>query len=188
MSIIWFSRYFYWLLGNRWLLCAHPLMTSINFILEYPTLKKTSVTYLNFMFQLMIIFRILISWKQLIHTSPFHSWSYILMFLGFLEVCNRVSNLNKAKNIIFVGLKIEICQLEIPIFIYNFISLNSLWISFSYGFYVFNRVTSWNKGKALILVLSSFQISSGNTGFTFKLTFLSSFWIGFLFCKCEFIL
>jgi len=48
---------------NFWLLCAHPLMTSIYFILEDPTLKKTSVTYLIFMFRLMFIFRILISWK-----------------------------------------------------------------------------------------------------------------------------
>jgi len=43
-----------------WFLCAHTLMTSIYFILEDPILKRTSVTYLIFMFRLMFIFRILI--------------------------------------------------------------------------------------------------------------------------------
>jgi len=43
------------------LLRAHPLVTSINFILEDPTLKQTIITYLIFMFSLMFIFPVLIS-------------------------------------------------------------------------------------------------------------------------------
>ena len=45
------------------LLFSHPLMTSIYFIFEDPTLNKTSETYLIFMFRLMFIFRILFIWK-----------------------------------------------------------------------------------------------------------------------------
>ena len=79
------------------LLCAHPLMTSINFILEESTLNKTSVTYLISMFRLMFIFEFWLGEKQLFHISPFHSWCYVQMRLGCLEVSNRVSNWNKAK-------------------------------------------------------------------------------------------
>ena len=46
-----------------WLLCAHPLMTSIYFIVEDPTLMKTTVRHFIFMYRLMFIFRISISWK-----------------------------------------------------------------------------------------------------------------------------
>ena len=38
-------------------------MTSIIFHTRGPTLKKIPVTYLNIMFQLMFIFRILRAWK-----------------------------------------------------------------------------------------------------------------------------
>ena len=62
-----------------WLLCAHPLMTSINFILEDPTLKKTSVTYLFFMFRLVFFFRMLISWKA----------TYSHLSISLLELCTN---------------------------------------------------------------------------------------------------
>ena len=95
--------------------------------------------------------------KHLFHITSLHTSSYVLMRLEFLEVSNRVSNWNK-KNDIYVGWIIQIFQLDIPIFIYKFISLISLKIWISHGFFVFNRVASWIKGTALILVLSSFQI------------------------------
>ena len=41
------------------LLFAQQFMISKTFILEDETLKKKSVTYMNFMFQLILIFRIL---------------------------------------------------------------------------------------------------------------------------------
>ena len=79
MSITWFSRYFYWNLSNRLTFMYSPLMTSINFILKDPTLTKTSVTYLIFMFRLMFIFRILFSWKS---TSS-------QLSISFLELCTN---------------------------------------------------------------------------------------------------
>jgi len=41
------------------------------------------------------------------------------MRLKSLEVSNRVKNRNKVKNFIFVESKLELCQLEMPIFIYK---------------------------------------------------------------------
>ena len=132
-------------------------MTRINFLLDDTTLKKTSVTYLIFIFRLTFIFEFWLGEMQLIHISPFQTRKFVLMLLGCLVVSNRVRNWNKGKNFIFVLSILQICQLEIPKYIYKFISLNSLWIPVSCGFRVFNRV-SWNKGKSIILVPSSFQI------------------------------
>ena len=96
--------------------------------------------------------------KQLFHIAPFRSTSYVLKSLGFLEVSKRVSNWNKGKNRIFVESMLQICQLDIPVFIYKFMSQSSLWFSISCGFCEFNRVASLNEGKNLLLLLSSFQI------------------------------
>ena len=41
------------------------------------------------------------------------------MRLKWLEFSNRVRNRNKIKNFIFVELKLEICQLEMLVFIYR---------------------------------------------------------------------
>ena len=126
-----------------WLLCAHPLMTSINFILEESTLNKTSVTYLISMFRLMFIFEFWLGKEQLIHISPFHSRNYVLMCLGSLEVSNRVSNWNKGKHFIFVGSMLQICQLELPVIITKFM----WWFEFSRYFY-------WNVGNRLTFMCS----------------------------------
>ena len=66
--------------------------------------------------------------------------------------------MNKVKNNIYVRSKLQLCQLEIPIFINKLMCKRSLmnWISFVYC--EFNRVVGWNEGKAIILVRSSFQI------------------------------
>ena len=79
-----FSRNFKEIQGTVSLLCAHPLMTNINFFLEDPTLKKTSVTYLIFMFGLIFIFRILISRKATSsHLSISHLDLCTKAFRGF---------------------------------------------------------------------------------------------------------
>jgi hypothetical protein len=96
--------------------------------------------------------------KQLFHIASFRSTSYVLKSFGCLEVSNSVSNRNKVKHRIFVESMLQICQLEIPVFVYKFMSQSALWFSFSYGICEFNRVASWNKGKTLILARSSFQI------------------------------
>jgi len=54
------------------------------------------------------------------------------MKLKWLEVSNRVRNLNKVKIFIFVESKLELCQLELPIFIYNLICQSSLIIFFHF--------------------------------------------------------
>jgi hypothetical protein len=69
--------------------------------------------------------------KHVFHITAFRPTSYVLMRLKWLEVSNRVRNWNKVKNFIFVGSKIQLCQLEIPIFIYKIEcqgTLINLWI------------------------------------------------------------
>ena len=45
--------------------------------------------------------------------------SNVLKRFRYLEVSNRVRNWNKVKNYIFQGSKLQLCQLEITIFIYK---------------------------------------------------------------------
>jgi len=111
------------------------------------------------MFKLINFFAFWGAEKHVIHIAPFRPTTYILMRFRCLEVSNRIENWYKFKNYIFVGSKPQLYQLEIQIFIYKFICQISLWISVSYVFCEFNRVASRNKGKSIILVRSSFQIS-----------------------------
>ena len=71
------------------------------------------------MFQLIFIFRILRSWKGRYSHRSISPTSYLLMRLWWLDVSNRVRNWNKVQIFIFVGSKFQLCQLEIPIFIYK---------------------------------------------------------------------
>jgi len=113
------------------------------------------------------------------------------MSLGCLEVSNRVSNWNKWQNLIFVGSISQIFQLEIPIFIYKF----NLWIHYESEFhmgsvYLFGKGAEKSHSTNFSTVIIS-NMSSGNTGFTFKLTFLSSIWVavsytGFVNLFCSF--
>ena len=48
------------------------------------------------------------------------------MRLKWLEVSKRVRNWNKVKNFIFVESKLDLCQLEMPIFIYKLMCQSSL--------------------------------------------------------------
>jgi len=60
------------------------------------------------------------------HIAPFCPTNYVLMILRLLEVSNCVRNRNNVKKFIFVGSKLELFQLEIPIFIYKFMCHSSL--------------------------------------------------------------
>ena len=90
--------------------------------------------------------------KQLFHNAPFRTTSYVLKSFGYLDVSNSVSNRNKGKNRIFVESMLQICQLEIPVFIHKFMTQSSLWFSVSYWVCEFNSVANWNKVKSLIFV------------------------------------
>jgi hypothetical protein len=96
--------------------------------------------------------------KHVFHISPFRPTKYVLNSFTCLEVSNRGRNWNRVKNFIYVGSKIQLCQLEIPIFIYKLMCLFSLINTVSFVFCEFNRVTSWNEAKTINLVRSSFQI------------------------------
>ena len=128
-----------------------------------PSQSKTqqwikSLLRIWFLFQLNLFFRILRSWKALFHIVPFRSTSYVLKCFRCLEENNRVRNWNKVKNNIYLTSKLLLCQLEIPIFINKLMGQFSLINSVSFAFCEFIRVASWNEGKAIILVRSSFQI------------------------------
>ena len=95
--------------------------------------------------------------KHVFHITPFRPTSYVLMRLKWLEISKRERNWHEVKKIIFVESKLELCQLEMLIFIYN-LKCQSLLINFSFLFCEFNRVTSWKEGKNIILERSSSQI------------------------------
>ena len=92
------------------------------------------------------------------HIAPFPTTRYVLKSFRYLEVRNRVRDWNKVKNFIFVGSKLQLCQLEIPIFIYKIMCQCTLINTVSLLFCECFRVTNWNDGKTFISVRSSFQI------------------------------
>ena len=75
-----------------------------------------------------------------------------------LEGSNRVRMWNKIKKFIYVWSKLQLCQLEIPIFIYKLMWQGSLINSVSFVLCEFNGVSKWNEGKTTILVRSSIKI------------------------------
>jgi len=89
---------------------------------------------------------------------PFRPTRCVLKSFRCLEVSNRVRNWNKVKNNIYVWSKLQLCQLEIPIFINKLMCQSSLINPVSFVFCEFNRAANWNEGKTIILVRSSFQI------------------------------
>ena len=110
---------------NVCLLCAPHVMKSIILHNRRPV-NKMFVTHLVFIFQLTFIFRILKSWKAHFHITPFRPTSYVLMRLMWLEYSNRVRNWNKVRNFIFVESKLELCQLEMLMFVYKLMCQISL--------------------------------------------------------------
>jgi len=61
-----------------------------------------------------------------------------------------------------VSSKLQLCQLEIPVFLYNLMCQSSLinWVSFV--FCEFNRVVGWNEGKTIIysIIISHSKIET----------------------------
>ena len=152
------SHYFFFEINiNVWMLYSQIVITSIILHSRRPNCQKKSVMHLVFMFPL-IFFRILRSWKARFSHRSISPPRYVLKRFRYLEVINRVRKWNKVKNVIFVGSKLQLSQLEIPIFIYKIMCQSTLINSVSLLFCGFIRVTSWNDGKTIILVRSSFQI------------------------------
>ena len=58
--------------------------------------------------------------------------------------------------------------MEIPIFINKLMCQSSLINTVPFVFCEFNCIASWNEGKTIILLRSSFQFPNRNTGFIFK--------------------
>jgi len=71
--------------------------------------------------------------NHVFHIALFRPTRYVQKSFRYLEVRNGVRNWNKVKKIIFMGSKRQLCQLEIPIFIYKImcqsILINSSFIS-----------------------------------------------------------
>jgi hypothetical protein len=126
-------------------------------MLEDLTVNKKSVTNFVFMF-LLIFFSFSGVEKHVCHIAPFRSTSYVLNSFRYVVVSNRLRNWNKVKNIIYAGSKFQLCQLDIPIFIYKLMCQSSLLNSVLFVFCEFYRVARWNEGKTIILVRSTFQI------------------------------
>ena len=152
---------------NVCLLCAHFVMTSVILHSRRPA-DKNSVMHLVFMFEMIFVFAFWGAEKHVIHIASFRPTRYVLKSFRYLDVRNRVRNWNKVKNYILVGSKLQLCQLEIPIFIHKIMSQSTLIISVSYLFCEFIRVTNWNDCKTIILVQSSFQIPQWEYWFIFK--------------------
>jgi len=123
------SKILYFLLKLKYLfgfLCANPLMTSINFYTRKPNSMKLQLRTCFLCFSWCLFFAFWGSEKHVIHNAPFRSTRYVLKCYRYLEVSNLVSNRNKVKNLIFVGSILQICQLELPIFIYKLMCQSSL--------------------------------------------------------------
>ena len=132
-------------------------MTSIILHTRRVNCQYKSVTYVVIMFQL-IFFRFFRSWKARFSQRSISPTRYVLQSFKCLKFVNLVRNWNKVKNNIYVRSKFQLCQLEIPIFINKLMCQSSLINPVSFMFCEFNRVTSWNEGKSIILMPSSFQI------------------------------
>ena len=153
------SLYFYWNFGNRWILCAHPLLTNLILDTRRPNNQEIVSYVLDYEVSADVpIFAFWRAEKHVFHIVLFRSTSCVLRCFGCLEVNNSVSHWNKAKKPIFGRSILQMSQLEISLFIYKLRCQSSLWTSISYGFCEFNRVATCNKGKTIILERSSFQI------------------------------
>jgi len=160
-------------------------MTSIIFHSRRPnTQKKTRVTYLPFLFQLNSIFPILRSWKARIshcYISPQELRTK--QFRVFREQKSRIE-LKWRQTLLFRGVETSNMPIEntgshIQFKVSEFIS-----IYFSYVFCVFNRVTTWSKGKTIIFVQSSFQICHLEILFRFNRKSMSYVYISVSNSKC----
>jgi len=145
-------------------------MTSINFLTRRPNTQEN----LSYLLEFYV--------SSDVHFSHFEElkWSFSQCSISLHELCTNdflVSGCQKScielkkkdKNLIFVWSLLQICQLEIKLLIYKLICQSTLWISVSYASCEYNRLASWNIGKTINLLRSSFQICHvRNTGFIFK--------------------
>jgi len=128
-----------------------------------------SDTHLVFKFQLIFFFAFWWAEKHVFHIVPFRPTRNVLKVLRCLEVCNRVRNWNNVKNNIYVRSKLQLCQLELPIYINKLLWHSSLRNSVSFVFCEINRVAIWNEGKTIIFYNHHFKFPHRNTGFIFKI-------------------
>jgi len=112
------SHYFYCNLGIRLTFMCSPANDKFN--LSYSRTQHSRKRQLLTWFLYFNWYSFFAFWgpeKQLFHNTPFSSTNNVLKSFGCLEVSNRVSNWKKSKNLILVGSILQICQLEIPVFI-----------------------------------------------------------------------
>ena len=95
--------------------------------------------------------------KHVFHIAPFRPRRYVLKSFRYLEVRNRVRNWNKEKTSFSWSRNWNYSNWKYQFNIQTNVSefINKL---VSFLFCEFNRVTSWNEGKNIILVRPSFQI------------------------------
>ena len=85
--------------------------------------------------------------EHVFHIVPFRPTRCVLKSFRCLEVSNRVRKWNKFKNYIYVRSKLQLCQLELPIFIKKLMCQSSLINTVSFVFCEFYRVSRWNEAK-----------------------------------------
>ena len=148
---------FFLINANIWLLCVLLLMTILILHSRTPkTIKCLLFTW--FLCFSWFFFRIFSSLKDVIHIAPCRRTRYVLKSFRYLEVRNRVRNWNKVKKLHIHGVENSIMPIgNTNIHIQNNVQ-NTLINSVSFLFCEFIRLTSWNDGKTIILVRSSFQI------------------------------
>ena len=143
-------------------------MTSIILLTRRPNCQYKVCYALASLFQLISFFVFWGEEKHVFHIASFRPTRYELKRFTYLEVSNRVRKWNKVKNNIYLRSKIQLCQLETPIFLNKFMWQSSLINTVSFLFCEFNRVVNWNEGKTIILVDHHFKFPIRNTCFIFK--------------------
>jgi len=142
---------------NVCLLCAHHVMSSIILHARRPVKKSLLRTWF-LCFSWYYFFAFWGAEKHVFYNVPFCNTRYVLKSFRSLEVSNRVGNWNIVLKTIYVRWKFLLCQLEIQIFINKLMCKRLLINLVSFVFCEFKRVASWNEGKTIILVRSTFQI------------------------------
>ena len=116
--------------------------------------------HLVFMFQLIFIFRILRSWKSRSShrsISPYEVFTKDFQILGGQKSCKE---LKLSKNVIYVVSKPQLCQLEIPIFIYKIMCLSTLINVFIPVLWIYscNELKWWQNYYFSTIIISNSQI------------------------------
>ena len=134
---------------NVCLLCDHHLMKGIILHTRKPTCQLKVSYALGFSVSADFYFAFWGAEMHVIHIVPFRPTMYVPKRFRYLKVSYLLRNWDNIENIIYVGSKLQLCQLEIPIFIYKLMYKCSLITTVSFVFCQFNRVASWNEAKLL---------------------------------------